>query len=223
MAGMMYAPSDKVTFAASLKYNDSEMDMLMMGHEMESGADGIGDASFSAIIPVYKHHDSRLLVRLGASIPVGATDKRDAVGSRLSLGMQPGTGSWGFTPSVTYSQFLEGWSYGAQVNASIWLDDNQFGERVGDTVNLTSWAAVQVKKSVSVSARLAYSDIASTTGIMMPVSGDERQILTGYAGINTLVGGHRFALEAGVPLWQDRGLNALKSDVSLIVGWQKAF
>ena len=223
MAGMMYAPSDKVTFAASVKLSNSNMDMLMMAGEMSSGAKGIGDLGFSAIIPLYSHHDRRLLVRLGASIPVGATNKLNAVGFRVSLGMQPGTGSWGFTPSITYSQFLKGWSYGVQANASLWLDDNQFGERVGDKFGLTSWAAAQVTKSISVSSRLAYSDIAATTGIMMPVSGDERQILAGFMGLNTLVGGHRFAIEAGVPLWQDRGLNALKSEFSLIFGWQKAF
>jgi len=223
MAGMMYAPSDKVTFAASLKYSDKSMDMLMMGNEMDAGVSDIADAGFSAIIPVYKHHDRRLLVKLGANIPVGPTDKQDAAGARLNLGMQPGTGSWGFSPSVTYSQFLNGWSYGVQAGASIWLDDNSYGERVGDTLSLTSWAAVQVKDAISVSTRIAYADMAATTGLMMPATGDERQILTGYAGINTLVKGHRFAIEAGVPLWQDRGLNALKSEFSLIVGWQKAF
>jgi len=223
MAGMMYAPSDKVTLAASLKYVDSEMDMLMMGRKMESGADDIGDAGFSAIIPVYTHHDRRLLVRLGASIPIGATDKLDAAGSRLGLGLQSGTGSWGFTPSVTYSQFLDGWSYGVQANASIWLDDNEFGERVGDTLGLTSWAAVQVKDAISISTRVAYTDTAATTGLMMPSMGDARQTFTGYAGINTLVKGHRFAIEAGVPLWQDQGLNTLKSEFSLMLGWQKAF
>jgi len=223
MAGMMYAPSDKVTFAASLKYSDSSMDMLMMGHEMEAGASDIADAGFSAIIPVYQHHDRRLLVRLGTSIPVGATGKQDDMGNRLNLGMQPGTGSWGFTPSITYSQFLEGWSYGLQANARIWLDDNSYGERVGDTLTFTSWAALKVKDAISVSTRLAYSDMAATTGLAVPATGDARQTLTGFAGINTLVKGHRFALEAGVPLWQDQGLNALKSEFLLVIGWQKAF
>jgi len=223
MAGMMYAPSDKVTLAAGIKYSDSSMDMLMMGNEVETGANDIGDLSVNAIVPLFSDHDHRLLVKVGTSIPVGETGSSDAMGARLGLGMQAGTGSWGLTPSLTYSRFLDGWSFGAQANAKIWLDDNNYGERVGDSLELTSWAAVHASDNVSLSARVSYMDQSATTGVMMLSSGDAREAITGYAGINTLVKGHRFAIEAGLPIWQDRGANSLGRGFMLVAGWQKAF
>ena len=49
-----------------------------------------------------------------------------------------------------------------------------------------------------------------------------------WPGINTIVDrgplkGHRFALEAGIPMFQSLDGPQLKSDWRLIVGWQKAF
>jgi len=223
MAGVMYAPSDKLTLAAMLNYSDTSMDMIMMGNEVEMGASEIGDLRLNAIIPIMKKENSRFHVTLGASVPLGDTAEVNPMGARMALTMQPGTGSWGFTPSATYSQFMEGWSFGAQANAKIWVDDNNQGERMGDSFELTSWAAVPVSENVSLSARLSYVDRSAVKGSAAVLLTDEREVLNGLVGANFLVGGHRLAVEAGLPLWQDRGLNALDVGFNLMVGWQKAF
>jgi len=223
MAGVMYAPSDKLTLAAMLNYSDTSMDMIMMGNEVEMGASEIGDLRLNAIIPIMKKDNSRFHVTLGASVPLGDTAETNPGGARMALTMQPGTGSWGFTPSATYSHFMDGWSFGAQANAKIWVDDNDQGERMGDSFELTSWAAVPVSENVSLSARLSYVDRSAVKGSAAVLLTDEREVLNGLVGANFLLGGHRLAVEAGLPLWQDRGLNALDMGFNIMVGWQKAF
>jgi hypothetical protein len=223
MAGMMYAPSDKVTLAVMARYKDTSMTMRMMGMDQKAGASDFGDMGVNAIFPVYVTDNSRFLVKVGANIPTGSVEKTNMMNARLGLGAQPGSGSWGFTPSMTYSQFEDGWSYGLQASAKIWLDDNKYGEQLGDSYSFTSWASVTLSDNISLSARAAYTETAAAKGVM-PIQGDEREILSAHAGINTLIfGGHRFALEAGLPIWQDQGLNNLERGFSLMAGWQKSF
>lgn len=223
MAGFMYAPSDRVTFAAMANISDSSMDMIMMGNEMKAGTSGFGDVRLNAIIPLHVADHQRFHITLGTSIPTGETDAENAMGSRLGLNMQNGTGSWGFTPSATYSRFFENWSLGLQASGQFWLDDNDFGERMGDRIEFTSWTALQVSEHVSFSARLAYRDQGAISGAMMANTSDGREMLRAFGGINTVFHGHRFAIEAGAPIWQDRGNNALGAGLMLMAGWQKSF
>lgn len=223
MAGLMYAPSDKLTLAAMLNYTDTSMDMIMMGNETVMGASEIGDARLSAIMPLYADEDSRLIVTFGASIPLGDTGETNPMGGRMALTMQPGTGSWGITPSLTYSRFMDGWSFGAQANAKLWLDDNSYGEQMGDSFELTSWASVVASEDVSFSVRSSYMHKSSVSGSAFPILTDKREAIVAYAGANVRVFGQRFAAEVGLPLWQDRGINALDTGLQFTLGWQKAF
>lgn len=223
MAGMMYAPSDRLTLGAMVNYVDTSMDMIMGGNQMSMGASDIGDLRVSAIVPLMDDGEHRFLLTAGASVPTGSTDKTNPMNMPMALTMQPGTGSWGLTPSVTYVRFFDTWSVGAQASGKFWLDDNDRGERMGDEINLTSWAAIQADDKLSLSARLSYKDRKAVDGSMMHLLTDAREELWAFAGANVLVGHHRFAFEAGLPLWQDRGLNNLDMGVTLMVGWQRAF
>lgn len=223
MAGFMYAPSDKVTLTAMVNYSDSSMDMVMGGTTMEMSSSDFGDVRLGAIVPLLDTGKDRFLVGLSASVPIGSTADTAPLGARMALTMQPGTGSWGLTPSATYTHFFDHWSFGAQANAKFWLDDNDQGERMGDSLEFTSWAAVQASNEVSMSARISYLDQEAVSGSMATMLTDGREELRAFGGLNILVGSHRFALEAGVPLWQDRGGNNLRNKFTLLAGWQKAF
>lgn len=223
MLGMMYAPSDSLTLMGMLNYVDTSMDMIMMGNDMKMGASGIGDLTLSAMMPLMHTDDRRLHVTLGTSIPLGDTDDTNPAGSRIALTMQTGTGSWGLKPSITYTQFMENWSFGFQANGKIWLDDNKHGERMGDSFELTSWTALPVTEKFSLSGRVSYTDRNAVSGAMMPNLTDGRQVLWAYAGANFQISSHRLALEAGTPMWQDRGANALDMGFTLTLGWQKSF
>lgn len=222
MLGVMYAPSDKITFSAMIGYADRKMDMLMMGTTSEMKADGLSDLKLGAIMPLYKSAHSRLLANIGLTVPVGDKNDLNAMGMRLPATMQAGTGSWALKPGMTYVYFADGWSLGTQAGATVWLDTNRFGEKPGDAVQLTSWASLTVNRGLSISARLAYDHSDAWQGLA-PQQGGARDVLSAFAGANAYLGSHRFAVEVGLPLSQDRGSNALKRGMSLTVGWQKAF
>ncbi|MEX0299981.1 MAG: transporter [Kordiimonas sp.] len=223
MLGIMYAPSDKLTLMGMLNYVDTSMEMKMMGNDTTMGTSNLGDFTLSAMVPLIHTHNKRLHVTLGASIPLGTTDDTNPMGARMALTMQTGTGSWGLKPSATYTQFFDGWSLGFQANASIWLEDNKHNERMGDQFELSSWAAVPISKQFGLSTRVSYTDRNAVSGSMMSNLTDERRAFWAHVGSNFKLGSHRFALEAGIPLWQDVSNNALDMGVSLTLGWQKSF
>lgn len=223
MLGMMYAPSNKLTLMGMLNYVDTSMDMTMMGNTAKMGANGIGDLTLSAMVPLIHTEDRRFHITLGTNVPLGNTDDTNPMGARMALTMQTGTGSWGLKPSATYTQFFDGWSLGFQANANIWLEDNKHNERMGDRLGVTSWVAAPISDHIGLSARVAYTDRNEVSGSMMKNLTDERRALWSYAGANFKVAGHRLALEAGVPLWQNRGTNTLGMGVSVTLGWQKSF
>ncbi len=222
MLGLMYAPSDKVTLAAGISYIEKSMDMLMGGTAMSNTAKGIGDLRLTAIVPLARTARSRVLATLGTSVPVGEKADTNAAGQRLPITLQAGTGSWAFMPGLTYSYFGEGWSLGLQGSAKLWLDHNSFGEKPGDSYQVTGWVSATVTTNVSLSARLAYDRSGEFEGA--PVfARDARESLTAYAGANVYLGTHRLGLEVGQPVTQDRGTNALGKSTSFMLGWQKAF
>lgn len=222
MLGLMYAPSDKLTLAAGMSYVEKSMDMLMGGMAMSNKAKGLGDLRLTALIPLAKTENSRVLAGFGVSVPTGEKADTNAGGARLPITMQAGAGAWAVMPSLTYSYFGDGWSSGLQGSAKIWLDHNSFGEQPGDSYQVTSWASLTVATNFSLSARFAYDRSCEFEGAPVFAS-DARESLTAYAGANVYVGTHRFGVEVGHPVAQSRGTNALGKSTSFMLGWQKAF
>ncbi len=223
MASLMYAPSDHLTLAAMIGYNDKSMDMIMMGMENEMEADGVSDLKLNAIVPLWKGESKRLHVTLGGVIPTGKTGSKNTMAARLPLTMQAGTGSWAVAPSLTYSQFEDGWSFGGQIGGTFRLDHNSYGEKAGDQWMATGWTSLVVSDSISLSVRATYEDKQAWKNVPV-ILGDARQTLWLAGGANYLASsGHRLALEVGFPIWQDQHGNNLQNGVSAMLGWQKAF
>ncbi len=227
MVGMMYAPTDWVTFAAGTGYSFKNMKATMNGNSMTRKADGMTDLKINAIFPVYTHAKGRLLIKLGTSLPTGKSSAVDMNGNRLPLMVQSGKGSYALTPAITYSHFEDGWSYGLQGSALIVLDKNNFDEKAGDQYNATAWGSYSLTDQISASLRMNYSEkqVAETAMIMGGANSESLMTLAGvnYVARHGALSGHRFALEFGMPLSSNRGGHALKSKSMLVIGWQKAF
>lgn len=72
-------------------------------------------------------------------------------------GLQPGSGIWEALPSLTLRVTGERWSWGAQVQARLHLEDrNNAGFRFGDSRGATAWVSKPWGPAVSASLRLAY-------------------------------------------------------------------
>jgi hypothetical protein len=209
-------------------------------------SEGIGDLKFSALYRLYDDRVNHVHLNLGISAPTGATDERDAILDpfgrtpevRLPYAMQLGTGTWDLLPGITYTASVGDFSWGAQYRAEVRLEDeNDEGYAWGDKHMVTGWVAYELAQWISTSFRAAYQTQGKIDGrdpqIGGPVQtaypeyyGGERLEL--YGGVNLVVPegplkGHRFAFEAGAPVYQDLNGPQMETDWTFIAGWQYAF
>jgi hypothetical protein len=79
-------------------------------------------------------------------------------------GMQTGSGTWDFKPSLTYTGQLNDWSWGAQLSGVVRLDKNDYGYAYGDIFQATSWGSYQVFNWLSASVRGVVTTQAQING-----------------------------------------------------------
>lgn len=209
-------------------------------------SEGVGDFKLTALYRLYDDPVNHFHLNLGISAPTGATDERDRILDpfgrtpevRLPYAMQIGTGTWDLLPGITYTARVGDLSWGAQYRAEVRLEDeNDEGYAWGDKHMVTGWLAYQFRPWISASVRTSFTTQSEIDGfdpqIGGPVQtaypqfyGGERLDLLG--GVNLIVPegpleGHRFAFEAGAPVYQDLNGPQMETDWMFTVGWQKAF
>jgi hypothetical protein len=76
----------------------------------------------------------------------------------IHYGMQIGSGTWDFKPSITYTGQLDDWSWGAQLNGTKRLENkNESGYALGDLFQTTAWGSYKLFNWLSASARGVYT------------------------------------------------------------------
>ena len=248
MVGLMYAPSDKLTLMFMANYIETSMTMANAAgvQAMTMRTSGLGDSSLTAMYQFYKKDTSNAHVGLGVILPTGSTDKLiatapmpPAIGRDQPFPMQLGSGSFGLKPSITYnSYFSDKWSWGAQANATIYLDENDEGYTLGNRYEATAWIAHNLTNKVSVSARIKADswdsvDGTQTNGLhaLNPImSSPADPANTGGTKVDLLLGlnyktshGSRFALELGQTIHQDLDGVQLGYDWTVTAGYQFAW
>lgn len=255
MIGGMYGLSDKITLMAMTNFLSSEMDHTtyqgMMGTnilgEFTTESEGLGDTSIGFIYGLDDGRNNHHQINFGLSlsIPTGSIDETATVLSpmnttptiRMPYAMQLGSGTYDLKPSVTARDRKGNWSYGAQVAATIRLDENDEGYRLGDVGEVTAWLAYEPQPWISLSGRIkgrTSGEIYGSDGnITAPVQtadpdnygGSTVEALFGVnlAGSEGWTKGHRIAAEIGLPIYRDLNGPQLETDLSFTLGWQKAF
>lgn len=251
MAGMMYAPSDKVTLMAMLPYIQQEMDHHLCmppasapacgGNEREftTESNGIGDFKLSALIGIYDAAKANAHFTVGLNAPTGSIDERDdtpAGNAALPYAMQPGSGTWDFRLGFTYNHhFADKASWGAQTGVTLRTGQNDRDYRLGNRGHATAWVAREVSQSLSASVRaeaVRWSDVSGVDlGMMAPTQradlrGGERVDVglgLNWAAQGDTLKGQRLALEVMLPAYQDLDGPQLETDLTVTVGWQKAW
>ena len=215
--------------------------------EFTTTTSGIGDTSIGLIYGLddgsYEH--SQMNVGLSVSIPTGAVEETDDILTpmnttatlRLPYPMQLGSGTFDLKPSFTYFNRVGRINYGGQVSATIRLDENDEGYTLGDVFGATAWVAFEPKPWISLSGRLKAETIGQVKddepSVRLPVQTANPDFHGGETvealfGVNVAIRegalmGHRFAVEAGGPLYLDLNAPQLETDFTLTLGWQKAF
>ena len=175
MLDLMYAPTRWLNLMLMPTFMDMDMNLRQLagvqpdtqgahnhgaaGHE--TGA--IGDTYFSSLVKLLNISGHRMHMNVGFSAPTGRVDiglrrnhQQDA--GLIHFGMQLGSGTWDFTPSVTYSGELNRWSWGAQLSGIKRMEDkNESGYRLGDQFQATTWGGFDLLPWLTATVRGVYT------------------------------------------------------------------
>ena len=188
MLDLMYAPTDWLTLMLMPQFMDMNMSMrpldgapdsrsggaltdtavLHAAHPHNTG--GIGDTSMYALFKLFDMPGQHIHATVGLSAPTGDTaiKLRDTHGVALGFihyGMQLGSGTWDFKPSITYTGEQDLWSWGAQLSGTKRLEDqNNSGFAYGDIFQGTAWGSYSVLKWLNASVRGVYTLQGENTG-----------------------------------------------------------
>ncbi len=236
MFGLMYAPSDRLTFMAMINLVELSMNHVRRdGLNFKTTSRGLGDSSIGALLRL----DDNFHAGLGLILPTADIEEEDFIPgpgeTRLPYPMQLGSGSWGLAPTLTYRSFTDHWSFGAQLGGKFYLDSNSQGYKLGDRYELTGWIAKPLGDNFSLSLRATLTDWDNIEGrdedlLPLPVptarpdlrGGTRLDLAFGlnYSDPNT---GINAGLEFGQTLWQDLDGPQLGNDWSLTAGVRFAF
>lgn len=253
MVGAMYAPFDMMTLMVMGHYIDREMDHITFAGgagttrlgTFTTRAKGWGDTKASALIKLYEDDIHHLHLNAGVSLPTGSIKERDVVlaptgvlvSLRLPYAMQLGSGTYDLLPGVTYYGLQDKWGWGAQYVGTVRLGDNSQDYTWGDKHQISFWGSYLWTDAISTSLRVTGETESKIDGIdaliVAPVQtadpdnyGGERVSLS--FGVNSVVPsgifkGHRFSVEATVPVYQNLNGPQMERDHAIMFGWSKAF
>jgi len=265
MFNIMYAPTDWLNLMLMPTFVDMSMGMRSLegapspgtagtssitnyaevvhsNHEHMTG--GLGDTNISALFKLYDNGRHHLHLGLGVSAPTGdvSIKLRRTHSEDLGLihyGMQLGSGTWDFTPSLTYTGQQNKWSWGAQLRGIKRLESqNEVGYRLGDMFQSTAWGSYKLLNWLSMSVRGVYTSQGSIHGeynqnhrpigpMDSPESYGGEYYDLGF-GVNAMVpsgdlAGNSVSVEWIQPMEDDVNGYQLERDGSLSVNWGYAF
>jgi len=261
MFNVMYAPTDWLNLMVMPTFVDMSMDMRSLqgapevrvsdpdgpqvihsNHEHMTG--GLGDTNLSALFKLYDNSAHHLHLGLGFSAPTGdveielrRTHEEDL--GLIHYGMQIGSGTWDFTPNITYTGNSDKWSWGTQLSGIVRLESqNESGYRLGDKFQSTAWGSYNLLNWLSMSVRGVYTsqgalhgeynDVHSPIGPMdSPESYGGEYYDLGF-GINAMIpqgdlAGNSLSIEWIQPMEDDVNGYQLEREGTLSVNWGYMF
>jgi Putative MetA-pathway of phenol degradation len=180
MLDLMYAPTDWLTLMVMPMWMSHEMTMgplkgvmpeahddhggMDMGGHGEHlgshshGTEAWGDTIFGPEIRLAEGLGYHLHISPMISAPTGRVDfKTNDVFTHY--GMQLGSGTWDFVPSITYTGRADRLTWGAQLLGIVRLEDeNESGYRLGDVFQGTFWGSYRFANWISASLRGLYTE-----------------------------------------------------------------
>ena len=152
-----------------MSMSDDMDGMMSHGTHMHSGShshgtDGWGDTIFGPELRLADGPGYHLQFSPMFSAPTGSVDKKTN-GVFTHYMMQPGSGTWDFLPSLTYTGRADRLAWGAQVLGVIRMEEeNESGYRLGDILQVTGWGSYRFANRISASVRGLYTDQGQIEG-----------------------------------------------------------
>ena len=261
MLDLMYAPTDWLTLMLMPQFVSMSMTMdalygapsapsfqevAMIDHHIQSGhqTGGVGDLGMYGLFKLFDNGTHHFHVTTGFSAPTGEfgiqlNSNHQIKGGYADYGMQLGSGTWDFKPSLTYTGQWQQFSWGAQSSGTVRMQNlNDSGYALGDLYQTTAWGSYSLTNWLSGSIRGLY---ATQGGIKGHYSGLIRQYSpadtpTNYGGQYWDVGfgmsamvpsgdlaGNRVSVEWLQPVQDNVNGYQLQRDGSLAATWSLAF
>lgn len=186
MLDLMYAPTDWLTLMLMPQFVDMNMssraltgaptptfnDQMLIDHHTlhEHTTGGVGDTGMYAMFKLFEESGHHIHATLGMSAPTGSVDIkfRDTHGIDVGFqhyGMQLGSGTWDFKPSLTYTGNMNRYSWGAQLSGTKRLQNsNASGYALGDIFQSTAWGSYGLLEWLSTSIRGVYTVQGAISG-----------------------------------------------------------
>jgi hypothetical protein len=195
MLDIMYAPTDWLTLMVMPMWMSHDMTMRPLrgasahgGHEegidddggmseeMDHGThghaglhshapSGFGDTTLGPMLRIFDTGNHEMHTGLMFLAPTGDVDIKNADGTFTHYGMQPGSGTWDFNPSLTYRGRAERITWGAQLLGIIRMEqENESGYRLGDVFQGTAWGSYLFANWISASIRGLYTQQGEIEG-----------------------------------------------------------
>jgi hypothetical protein len=170
MLDLAYAPTRWLTLMLMPSFVDMEMDLRTLdgavpdvhgAHGHETG--GVGDTGLFALLRLFETPKHEMHLGLGLGAPTGSvgekmrrTHQQDR--GYTHYGMQLGSGTWDFLPSLTYTGTWRRISFGAQASGAVRLEhENDSGYAQGDLLQLTGWGGFALTRWLTATARGVYT------------------------------------------------------------------
>ena len=182
MLDLMYAPTDWLTLMLMPQFMDMDMTLRQLDGSPQGGlpdkvsghlthhtennhqTGGFGDLGMYALFKLFDDGMHHFHVTAGLSAPTGDVDlqfrrNHQVDGGFQHYGMQLGSGTWDFKPSITYTGRLDVWSWGAQANGILRMESkNESGYRLGDLFQATAWGSYDLTHWLTASIRGVYTN-----------------------------------------------------------------
>jgi hypothetical protein len=251
MVDVTYAPTSWLNLMLMPSFVAMEMDVrplegavpdLHGSHDHQTG--GVGDTGMFALLRLFSAQGQELHAGLGLSAPTGSVGEKHRRSHQeergyTHYGMQLGSGTWDFLPSLGYTGGWRRLSFGGQLSGTVRLEDeNDSGYALGHVFQATGWAGFSLTRWLTATARGLYTwqggirhqydRLHSVTGPMdYPANYGGRYVDLGLglsaAAPSGPLAGQRLALEWLQPLRDDVDGYQLERIGSLQVAWSLAF
>lgn len=174
MVDLMYAPTDWLTLMLMPQFMSMDMHLRRLdgapppspddihashGSNPYHAEGGVGDIVMSGLFKLWEIPGQKVHVTLGFTAPTGSVNQRTNGNADLEhYGMQLGSGTWNFWPSLTYNGFQDDFNWGGQASVIAVIDSvNDSGFAFGNLFQATAWGGYQIQDWLSGTVRALYT------------------------------------------------------------------
>jgi hypothetical protein len=229
----MYGAGDRLTVIAEIPWFHANLTMeRRTGPDTEMSASGLGDVRIGGLFGILDRPARRVHAGLMIGFPTGGTDERDEAGN-APYAMQPGSGTFSLSPTVTFVEQRDLWSWGAQVGGGLFLGEGSDGWAPGNRLDTSAWFSRRLMPWATGSVRLAgefrgdvrddVPEFPASPASEPGLTGGTRVELVAGANLHAAAGiflGHRLFGELAIPVYQNLHGPQLGMQWRGILGWR---